>query len=75
MFTFKYFHIPRTLSRAYCTQVLQALEVVIKDPQEGIIHLIVIPSEEMARMNEQFRGKKGPTDILTFSYRKNSENV
>lgn len=22
----------------------------------------------MARMNEQFRGKAGPTDILTFSY-------
>jgi ssRNA-specific RNase YbeY (16S rRNA maturation enzyme) len=55
--------------------VLQSLEKVIKEPQEGIIHLIVIPSEEMARMNEQFRGKKGPTDILTFSYRKSSENV
>jgi probable rRNA maturation factor len=68
MFTFKYFKIPRTLSRDYCDKALQALEKVIKKPQQGIIHLIVIPGEEMARMNEQFRGKTGPTDILTFSY-------
>lgn len=68
MFTFKYFHIPRTLSRSYCTRVLQAVEKVIKKPQKGTIYLIVISSEEMARMNQQFRGKEGPTDILTFSY-------
>jgi probable rRNA maturation factor len=47
---------------------------VIKKPQQGIIHLIVIPSEEMARMNQQFRGKEGPTDILTFSYREKMNN-
>jgi ssRNA-specific RNase YbeY (16S rRNA maturation enzyme) len=69
MFTFKYFHIPRTLSRSYCTRALQVLEKVIKKPQKGIIHLIVLDSEEMARMNQQFRGKEGPTDILTFSFR------
>ncbi len=68
MFSFQYFHIPRTLSRDYCTRALQALEKVIKKPQKGIIHLIVLDSEEMARMNQQFRGKEGPTDILTFSY-------
>ena len=68
MFTFKYFHVPRTLSRAYCEKSLKALEKVVKKPQHGIIHLIVIPTDEMARMNEQFRGKTGPTDILTFSY-------
>ena len=28
----------------------------------------MIDSEEMAIMNEKFRGKTGPTDILTFSY-------
>ncbi|MBP6921645.1 rRNA maturation RNase YbeY [Candidatus Gracilibacteria bacterium] len=74
MFSFKYFHIPRTLSRSYCTRVLQALEETVKKPQEGIVHLIVISSEEMARMNEQFRGKTGPTDILTFSYLQKMNN-
>lgn len=68
MFTFKYFNIPRTLSRDYCRKGLQALEKVVKKPQKGIVHLIVIDTAEMARMNEQFRGKSGPTDILTFSY-------
>ena len=74
MFTFKYFHIPTTLSRKYCTRVLQSLEKVIKKPQKGIIHLIVIDVEEMARMNEKFRGKSGPTDILTFSYLEKMNN-
>lgn len=68
MFTFQYFKIPKTLSRDYCLRALQALETVVKKPQQGIINLIVLDSEEMARMNEKFRGKTGPTDILTFSY-------
>lgn len=68
MFQFKYFHIPKTLSRDYCKRALQSLEKVIKKPQKGIIHLIVIDEADMAGMNEKFRGKTGPTDILTFSY-------
>lgn len=68
MFTFQYFKIPKILSRRYCQRVLQALEKVVKKPQKGSINLIVIDAEEMAAMNEKFRGKIGPTDILTFSY-------
>lgn len=68
MFQFQYFNIPKTLSRAYCTEALQALEKAIKKPQRGIINLIVVDADEMAHMNEKFRGKTGPTDILTFSY-------
>jgi ssRNA-specific RNase YbeY (16S rRNA maturation enzyme) len=68
MFTFQYFQIPKTLSRSYCQSAFQALEKVVKRPQQGIVNLIVIDTEEMARMNEKFRGKTGPTDILTFSY-------
>jgi probable rRNA maturation factor len=68
MFAFNYFKIPRTLSRAYCIRALEALEKVVKKPQKGVINLIVVSSEEMAEMNQQFRGKEGPTDILTFSY-------
>lgn len=68
MFTFKYFNIPKTLSRDYCAKALQSLEKVIKKPQKGIIHLIVIDEAKMARMNEKLRKKTGPTDILTFSY-------
>ncbi len=68
MFHFNYFYIPRTLSREYCTRALVALEKVVKKPQQGIINLIVLDPLEMAQMNKQFRGKEGPTDILTFSY-------
>lgn len=68
MFQFQYFKIPKILSRDYCSRALQTLEIVVKKPQQGIINLIVIGTEEMAQMNEKFRGKTGPTDILTFSY-------
>ncbi len=68
MFQFQYFKIPKILSRDYCSRALQTLEIVVKKPQQGIINLIVIGAEEMAQMNEKFRGKTGPTDILTFSY-------
>lgn len=68
MFQFQYFKIPRTLSRDYCTRALQVLEKAVKKPQQGSINLIVIDEAEMARMNQQYRGKEGPTDILTFSY-------
>lgn len=68
MFQFQYFKIPKILSHDYCSRALQALEIVVKKPQQGIINLIVIGAEEMAQMNEKFRGKTGPTDILTFSY-------
>ncbi len=68
MFQFQYFNIPKTLSRNYSTRALRALEKVVKKPQNGIINLIVMGPEEMAQMNKQFRGKDGPTDILTFSY-------
>ncbi len=68
MFQFQYFYIPKTLSREYCARALQALEKTVKKSQQGVINLIVIESEEMAQMNKQFRGKEGPTDILTFSY-------
>lgn len=68
MFQFQYFKIPKILSRDYCSRALQTLEIVVEKPQQGIINLIVIGAEEMAQMNEKFRGKTGPTDILTFSY-------
>lgn len=48
MFQFQYFKIPKTLSRDYCSRALQALETVVKKPQQGIINLIVIDAEEMA---------------------------
>lgn len=70
MFQFKYFHIPRTLSRNYCHRALEALESTIHIPQEGVIHLIAVDMNSIAHINKQFRGKEGPTDILTFSFLK-----
>lgn len=68
MFQLEYFRVPKILSHHYCERALEALEKVVKKPQKGIINLIVIDADEMGRMNKQFRGKEGPTDILTFSY-------
>lgn len=54
MFQFQFFKIPKILSRSYCQGVLQALEKVVKKPQQGIVNLIVVSEEEMACMNKQF---------------------
>jgi len=58
MFQFKYFNIPKTLSHSYCEKVAKALERVVKVPQHGRVNLVVISAEDIAWMNQQYRGKE-----------------
>jgi probable rRNA maturation factor len=37
--------------------------------QGGGINIIIVSPAEIASLNETYRGKEGPTDILTFPYR------
>lgn len=37
-------------------------------PDEGAVHCILTDDTELAALNEQFRGKRGPTDVLAFPY-------
>lgn len=38
------------------------------------LSLLLVEEDEMARLNRQFRGVKGPTDVLAFPMREGEEN-
>ncbi len=69
MFHYHLFNTPKILTKKYIESVWKALETVTKIPQKGIINIIVTTPEDIAWINTLYRGKEGPTDILTFSYR------
>lgn len=35
---------------------------------DGTVHCILTDDAELGRLNARFRGKRGPTDVLTFPY-------
>ena len=37
-------------------------------PDEGEVHCILTDDAELAELNERFRGRLGPTDVLAFPY-------
>ena len=37
-------------------------------PQEHSLTVVITGDAEMARLNEQFRGAEGPTDVLAFAF-------
>ncbi|MFA6080451.1 MAG: rRNA maturation RNase YbeY [Candidatus Gracilibacteria bacterium] len=68
MFYYTLFDTPKILTKKYIQSVGRALEEVTKIPQKGSINIIAVSLEEITRLNTQYRGKKGATDILTFPY-------
>jgi len=69
MFNYALFHTPDLLTKKYVEHVWAGLYEVTKIQQIGTIHIIVISPTEMTSLNETYRGKEWPTDILTFPYR------
>ena len=53
---------PAFLARA------EALLVALDQP-DAELSVSLVPDAEIAEMNEQFRGRQGPTDVLSFSLR------
>ena len=74
MFHYNLFDTPKILTKKYIQSVGKALEEVTKNPQKWIINIIMVSPEEIAFLNKSYRGKEGPTDILTFSYILKVEN-
>lgn len=44
------------------------IEKEISIPQNGIIHLIFLPPNEIQSLNKAYRNKDVPTDVLSFHY-------
>ncbi len=69
MFHYTLFDIPKILTKKYIESVWKTLGEVTRIPQKGHINIIVVLPDEIATLNATYRGKEGPTDILTFPYR------
>ncbi len=69
MFHYTLFDTPKILTKKYIENVWKALWEVTKMEQGGGINIIIVSPAEIASLNETYRGKEGPTDILTFPYR------
>jgi len=48
--------------------VIKILESELGDREVGILNIKLTDDKEITRINEQFRGKAEPTDILSFEY-------
>jgi probable rRNA maturation factor len=46
---------------------------VVRAEIDGEIGLTLLDDSAIAELNEEYRGKKGPTDVLTFSYLESEE--
>ena len=59
-------HAPRDAQ--FQSWVYAALQAIQKDSLEGEIVIRIVTLEESAELNESFRHKKGPTNVLSFTY-------
>ncbi len=49
--------------------IKRAMEFVIaSEGFTGDVSVALVSAEEMAKLNERYRGKSGPTDVLSFPY-------
>lgn len=48
--------------------ILQRIRSLCGKQQNLIVSLTLVSNKEIAEINGQWRGKKGPTDVLSFSY-------
>jgi probable rRNA maturation factor len=44
-------------------------------PDRGEVHCILTDDAELAELNERFRGRPGPTDVLAFPYEASASGV
>lgn len=50
-------------------QLKEWVRIALRNRVEtGELTIRIVDEEESARLNEQYRGKKGPTNVLSFSY-------
>lgn len=50
-------------------QIIQAVKKRLKQVdfnQSVIVEIAIVSPEKMAQLNQQYRGKSGPTDVLSF---------
>ncbi len=57
------------LAESECERLAQRADRVLElvDRREAELSLVLVDDEQMARLNAEWRGSEGPTDVLSFS--------
>ncbi|WP_448374951.1 rRNA maturation RNase YbeY [Fervidobacterium sp.] len=72
--TIVFFDVPDELIKLIDNYLNELTKIVEDEIADVKIHFIFVDSQTMAQMNQQYRGKEGPTDVLTFVYEDSYEN-
>jgi probable rRNA maturation factor len=70
-----FFEIPEEAEKILKPYEKKLSEIVEKEIGRVSIHFIFVDTETIAEMNRDYRGKEGPTDVLTFVYGNSHEEV
>lgn len=55
--------------------LFDAAQKTIEIPQDWLFSITFVDNADIAVLNEQYRGKDGPTDVLTFPYGDSSDII
>jgi len=69
-----FFDVPDDIRLLLETYYSRLTEIAQREMGDVRIHFIFIDTETMSQMNQVYRGKEGPTDVLTFVYKDDTEN-
>lgn len=63
------FHSIEVIPATLRAEILTAMDQVLEEANLGELHLVVafVDDEEMGELNHTYRGKEGPTDVLSFA--------
>ena len=53
---------------AECRTLVSEVLSMLKDEQDAELTIRIVDEEESAELNEEYRGKKGPTNVLSFPF-------
>ncbi|AFG35203.1 metalloprotein, YbeY/UPF0054 family [Fervidobacterium pennivorans DSM 9078] len=71
----RFFEVPEEVEKILSPYKKKLSEIIEKEIGRVLIHFIFVDTETIAEMNRDYRGKEGPTDVLTFVYGNSHEEV
>jgi probable rRNA maturation factor len=71
----RFFEVPEEVEKILSPYKKKLSEIIEKEIGRVLIHFIFVDTETISEMNMDYRGKEGPTDVLTFVYGNSHEKV
>ncbi len=71
----RFFEVPEEVEEIISSYKEKLSEIVEKEIGKVYIHFVFVDTETISEMNMDYRGKEGPTDVLTFVYGNSNKEV